>query len=65
MYSEKMKLPVDLLRASMNEFHPKVAMQSEKMEDIDGAVKDAVTLKFLDGPLNKEQLTEFLQIPPK
>jgi NitT/TauT family transport system substrate-binding protein len=65
MYSEKMKLPVDLLRASMNEFHPKVAMQSEKMEDIDGAVKDAVTLKFLDGPLSKEQLAEFLQIPPK
>jgi NitT/TauT family transport system substrate-binding protein len=65
MYSEKMKLPVDLLRASMNEFHPKVAMQSEKMEDIDGAVKDAVTLKFLDAPLSKEQLAEFLQIPPK
>jgi NitT/TauT family transport system substrate-binding protein len=65
MYSEKMKLPVDLLRSSMNEFHPKVAMQSEKMEDIDGAVKDAVTLKFLDGPLSKEQLAEFLQIPPK
>jgi len=65
MYSEKMKLPVDLLRASMNEFHPKVAMQSEKMEDLDGAVKDAVALKFLDGPLSKEQLAEFLQIPPK
>ncbi len=65
MYSEKMKLPVDLLRSSMNEFHPKVAMQSEKMEDIDGAVKDAVTLKFLDAPLSKEQLAEFLQIPPK
>ncbi len=65
MYSAKMKLPVDLLRASMDEFHPKAALQSEQMADIDGAVKDAVALKFLDGPLTKEQLAEFLQIPPK
>ena len=65
MYSAKMKLPVDLLRASMEEFHPKAALQSEQMADIDGAVKDAVALKFLDAPLTKEQLAEFLQIPPK
>jgi NitT/TauT family transport system substrate-binding protein len=65
MYSEKVKLPVDLLRASMDEFQPKAALQTEKMADLDGAVKDAVTLKFLDAPLSKEQLAEFLQIPPK
>jgi len=35
------------------------------MADLDGAVKDAVALKFLDTPLTKEQLAEFLQIPPK
>lgn len=64
MYSEKMKLPVDLLRESLKEFHPKSAMQTEQMADLDGAVKDAVTLKFLDAPLSKEQLAEFLQIPP-
>jgi NitT/TauT family transport system substrate-binding protein len=65
MYSEKMKLPVDLLTESLKEFHPKSAMQTEQMADIDGAVKDAVTLKFLDAPLSREQLAEFLQIPPK
>jgi hypothetical protein len=27
-------------------------------------VKDAVALKFLDAPLTREQLAEFLQIPP-
>ena len=65
MYSVKVKMPVDLLRESLKEFHPKSALQTDKMADLDGAVKDAVTLKFLDAPLTKEQLAEFLQIPPR
>jgi NitT/TauT family transport system substrate-binding protein len=65
MYSEKVKQPVDILRESLAEFHPKSAMQTETMADLDGAVTDAVKLKFLDAPLTKEQLTEFLQIPGK
>ena len=64
MYSAKVKMTVDLLRESLKEFHPKSAMQTEKMADLDGALKDAVALKFLDAPLTKEQLAEFLQIPP-
>ncbi|MEA2880149.1 MAG: NitT/TauT family transport system substrate-binding protein [Hyphomicrobiales bacterium] len=64
MYSEKVKQPVDILRESLAEFHPKSAMQTETMADLDGAVTDAVKLKFLDAPLTKEQLAEFLQIPP-
>jgi NitT/TauT family transport system substrate-binding protein len=65
MYSTKVKLPVDLLRESMQEFHPKSALQTDHMADLDGAVKDAVTLKFLEAPLTKDQLAELLQIPPK
>jgi NitT/TauT family transport system substrate-binding protein len=65
MYSEKVKQPVDILRESLKEFHPQSAMQTEQMADLDGAVKDAVSLKFLDAPLSKEQLAEFLQIPVK
>ena len=64
MYSVKVKQPVDILRESLAEFHPKSAMQTEQMADLDGAVADAVKLKFLDAPLTKEQLAEFLQIPP-
>jgi NitT/TauT family transport system substrate-binding protein len=63
MYSKKVNQPVDILRESLKEFHPKTALQTEQMADIDGAVKDAVTLKFLDAPMTKEQLAEFLQIP--
>ena len=65
MYSEKVKQPVDVLQESLKEFHPKSAMQTDSMADLDGAVADAVKLKFLDAPLGKEQLAEFLQIPPK
>jgi NitT/TauT family transport system substrate-binding protein len=65
MYSEKVKQPVDLLQESLKEFHPKAAMQTDKMADLDGAVADAVKLKFLEGPLSKEQLAEFLQIPAR
>ena len=55
--------PVEILAESLKEFHPKSAMQSDKMADLEDAVNDAVKLKFLDGPLTKEQLAEFLQIP--
>jgi len=65
MYSEKVKQPVDVLQESLKEFHPKSAMQTDSMADLDGAVADAVKLKFLDAPLGKEQIAEFLQIPPK
>jgi NitT/TauT family transport system substrate-binding protein len=65
MYSEKMKLPVDLLKESMDKFQPKATMQTDKMADLEGAVRDAVRLKFLDKPLTQEQLTELIQIPPR
>jgi NitT/TauT family transport system substrate-binding protein len=64
MYSEKVKQPVDILAESLKEFHPKEALQTTQMADLDGIVKDAVALKFLDTPMTKEQLVEFLQIPP-
>jgi NitT/TauT family transport system substrate-binding protein len=65
MYSQKMKLPVDLLKDSMEKFQPKEALQTDKMADLDGIVRDAVKLKFLEKPLTKEQLAELLQIPPR
>src|SRR5665647_3144882 len=65
MYSVKMKLPVDLLKQSMDEFQPKATLQSDKFADLDGAVRDAVKLKFLEKPLTTEQLAELLQIPPR
>ena len=65
MYAEKMKLDEALIEASIKEFHPKEAMQTDGMKDIEGIQRDAVKLKFLDAPLTKEQLAEFIQIPPR
>jgi NitT/TauT family transport system substrate-binding protein len=65
MYAAKIKRPVELLKESMEKFHPKAALQTDKMADLDGAVRDAVKLKFLDKPLTKEQLAEMIQIPPR
>jgi NitT/TauT family transport system substrate-binding protein len=66
MYAKKIKMDDEaLLKESLAQFHPKSAMQSDQMADLDGAIADAVKLKFLDKPLTKEQVVEFLQIPPR
>jgi NitT/TauT family transport system substrate-binding protein len=65
MYSVKMKLPIDLLKESMDKFQPKETLQSDKFADLDGAIRDAVKLKFLEKPLTQEQIAELLQIPPR
>jgi NitT/TauT family transport system substrate-binding protein len=65
MYSKKINQPVELLTESMKEFHPKEALQSDHFADLDGAVADAVKLKFLDKPLTKEQLSEMIVTPPR
>ena len=65
MYSAKIHKPVDLLKTSMEKFQPKEALQTDHFADLDGAIRDAVKLKFLDKPLTKEQLAELIQIPPR
>ena len=65
MYADKLHADEGLIQGSIKQFHPKEAMQTDKMADLDGAIADAVKLKFLDKPLTKEQLAELLQIPPR
>ena len=65
MYAAKLKIPLEIVKQSAAEFQPKETMQSDEMKDMDGIVADAVKLKFLDKPLTKEEIAEFIQIPPK
>jgi NitT/TauT family transport system substrate-binding protein len=65
MYAAKMKIPVEIVKQSAQDFQPKATMQTDHMADMDGIVRDAVKLKFLDKPLTKEQIAEFIQIPPR
>jgi NitT/TauT family transport system substrate-binding protein len=63
MYAAKIKRPESLIKTAVEQFQPKPTMQSERMADLDGSVKGAVKLKFLDKPLTKEELAELIQIP--
>jgi len=65
MFSKKTGVAENLVRDSMKQFQPKETMQTDQMADLDGAIRDAVKLKFLDAPLTKEQLADFIQIPPR
>jgi len=64
-FSQKTHIDEDLVRQSMAEFQPKAALQTDTMADLDGAIRDAVKLKFLDKPLTPEQIADFIQIPPR
>jgi NitT/TauT family transport system substrate-binding protein len=65
MYAAKAKVSLDIVKQSVAEFQPKETMQTDEMKDMDGIVRDAVKLKFLDKPLTKEEIAEFVQIPPR
>ncbi|HEY4775646.1 MAG TPA: ABC transporter substrate-binding protein, partial [Xanthobacteraceae bacterium] len=65
MYAKKTGVAEDVVRQSMVQFQPKAALQSDEMKDLDGAMRDAVKLKFLDKPLSAEQIKDFIQIPPR
>jgi NitT/TauT family transport system substrate-binding protein len=65
MYATKIKRTEDLIKGSVAKFHPKSTMQTDHMAELDAANKDAVALKFLEKPLTKEQLAEFIVIPPR
>lgn len=65
MYAAKIKRPVALVKDSALHFQPKETLQTDKFADLDGAIRDAIKLKFIDKPLTKEQIAEFIQIPPR
>jgi NitT/TauT family transport system substrate-binding protein len=65
LYAQKLGKPESLIELSRSQFHPKAALDPDRLSDIDGVMADAVALKFLEAPLSKEQLAEFFQIPPK
>jgi len=65
MYAEAIKVPVAIARTAVEKYQPKEAKQFDRILDIEGIMADAVKHKFLDVPLTKEQLAEFIQIPPR
>lgn len=64
-YKDFAGIPENLTKKAMADFYPKAALDPDRIEDIDSVMADAVANKFLPGPLSKEQVTEFFQVPPK
>jgi NitT/TauT family transport system substrate-binding protein len=64
-YAEKVKSDEVFVKRSLDKIYPKQVLQTDEMKDLDGIQRDAVKLKFLDKPLTKGEMVEFLQIPPR
>jgi NitT/TauT family transport system substrate-binding protein len=65
MYADAIKVPVSIAKTAVEKFQPKEAKQFDRILDMDGIMKNAVALKYLDAVLTKEQVAEFIQIPPR
>jgi len=65
LYARKIDRPVELVRDTIKEFYPKDALQSDKMADMPGILRDAVKLKFLRDSLTEAQLKDLIRTPPR
>lgn len=65
MYARRVGKPLALIRDTIRTFYPKEALQTDKMNDMPGIVRDAVKLKYLRAPLTGAQLAELVRIPPR
>jgi NitT/TauT family transport system substrate-binding protein len=65
MYAEAIKAPVTIAKTAVEKFQPKEAKQFDRILHIEGIMAGAIATKFLDAALSKEQLAEFIQIPPR
>ncbi len=65
LYAEFIRVPQSRAKIAVEKFSPKAARQFDEIKDIDGIMRDAVKLKFLEAPLSREQQAELIQIPPR
>jgi len=65
LYARKIDRPVELVRDTIREFYPKEALQTDRMADMPGILRDAVKLKFLRERLTEAQLKELVRTPPR
>jgi NitT/TauT family transport system substrate-binding protein len=65
LYAQYGKVSEALAARIRDEFLPKEALQPDRLSGIEAVTQDAITFKVLSAPLSKEQLAEFVQIPPR
>jgi NitT/TauT family transport system substrate-binding protein len=64
-YAEWLNISEAKAKRTRDEFFPGEAINPDRVVGLDTIVKDAVDLKFTSQPLNKDQLAELIQIPPR
>ncbi len=65
LYAEKIMKPEGIVRRGVEEFLPKESLLPDHLSGVDAAMAEAVKLKFLEKPLTKDELAEFIKIPPR
>jgi NitT/TauT family transport system substrate-binding protein len=64
-YAEWLNISEAKAKRTRDEFFPGDAINPDRVVGLDTVVKDAVDLKFTGQPLNKDQLADLIQIPPR
>ena len=64
-YAEFAKVPEPMAKRVRDEFFPKSLVDPDKISGLDSLMAEAVNLKFIPQPLNKEQIGELIQISPR
>src|SRR5438067_10244441 len=65
MYAEFVGIPEAIAKRTRDGFFPKEAINPDRVVGLDTIVNDAVAFKYTAAPLNKAQLDELIQIPPR
>jgi NitT/TauT family transport system substrate-binding protein len=64
-YAEFARVPEPLAKRVRDEFFPKTLVNPDQIHGLDTLIPEAVNLKFIPAPLNKEQIAELIQISPR
>ena len=64
-YAEFAKVPEAMAKRVRDEFFPKSLINPDEIKGLEPLMAEAVTLKFIAAPMTKEQLAEFIQVPPR
>jgi NitT/TauT family transport system substrate-binding protein len=65
LYAEKINKPESIVRRGVEEFLPKESLSPDQLSGVDATMAEAVNLKFLEKPLTKDELAEFVKIPAR
>src|SRR6186997_446084 len=64
-YAEFARVPEPMAKRVRDEFFPKSLVNPDQIHGLDTLIPEAVNLKFIPAPLNKEQIAELIQISPR